>query len=186
MTLFSFRPDKRKIKKMLEENKVNEVIEKAVKDKKILDILFELLDDENPGTAGDAILVLTTIISEKPEVIGKVLTEEKALRVLKLISARNPYVREGAMVFTMNAIRKYRPVYEGMRDKIVAEIGKLLEEGDKNQRGFAILLAKELKLGELKDKVEALVDVKDKVMLPFEGYKWVPLGQIAEKALKEL
>lgn len=44
----------------------------------------------------------------------------------------------------------------------------------------------ELGLRELSEKVREFVDVEDKVILPFEGKKWVKLGDIAKEALEKL
>jgi hypothetical protein len=54
------------------------------------------------------------------------------------------------------------------------------------QKGFLLVFIGELGLKEFEPEVKELVDVEDKVILPFEGKKWVKLGDIARETLEKL
>ncbi|MFA4639777.1 hypothetical protein [Pyrococcus kukulkanii] len=182
MGLFSFgKKGKDKIKRLMEENKMDEVIEKALKDKKTVRDLVELLSDSNPGTVGDALFVLTTILRESPNSID--VSWDLVDKVLSLVLSKNSYVKEGAMVFTMEIIKVHGYRFKDTIDK---HVPRLLSEGDKNTVAFTLLLIKELNLSKYKEEVEKLTEVEDKIILPFEDMKWVKLGDIARDVLKEL
>ncbi|MFA4700565.1 hypothetical protein [Pyrococcus kukulkanii] len=182
MGLFSFgKKGKDKIKRLMEENKIDEVIEKALKDKKTVRDLVELLSDSNPGTVGDALFVLTTILRESPNSID--VSWDLVDKVLSLVLSKNSYVKEGAMVLTMEIIKVHGYRFKDTIDK---HVPRLLSEGDKNTVAFTLLLIKELSLSKYKEEVEKLTEVEDKIILPFEGMKWVKLGDIARDVLKEL
>lgn len=90
------------------------------------------------------------------------------------------------MTLAYAVVKTYLDLLNKYRAWIVDELGKQLETGDKNQKGFALMIIGELGLSELSDKVREFVDVEDKVILPFEGKKWVKLGDIAKEALEKL
>ncbi|MBO8174831.1 MAG: hypothetical protein H0Z18_06190 [Thermococcus sp.] len=186
MGLFSFGSKKDKVRKMLETNQIEVVVEQALKDKKILNALFELLNEKNPGIIGDSLLALTSILERDKNVIIKNLKREYLLKCLDLTKSRNPYVKENAMVFLNFLIKENPNLFVEFKNDVIAEIKDTLISGDKNDKAFALLMIKEFKIAELKPYVEELVNVQEKVILPFEGMKWVPLGEIAKDVLKEL
>ncbi|ASJ03136.1 hypothetical protein A3L09_07660 [Thermococcus profundus] len=186
MGFLSFGSKSGKVKKMLEGNQFQLVVEEALKDKKTRNALFELLDDVNPGVVGDALLAITTILDTKKDVLKNHLKEEEFKRLIKLIESSNPYVRENAMILAYSIVRHYPSFVSRYRKMIQEEIRKLLAEGDKNQKGFVLVIIGELGLKELEPDVKSLVGVEDKVILPFEGKKWVKLGDIASETLEKL
>lgn len=182
MGLFSFRKgEKGKIKKMLEEGRIDEVLRKASKNKKTADSLIELLEDENPGTVGDALMVISNMVKEGDSTV--VVDEKLVRKALELLTSKVTYVREGAMALSMEIAKRYGDKH---REEFSKGIERLLDEGDVNQVAFALLLIKELKLIQFKDRVEQLVNIDEKVMLPFEGRRWVKLGDIAKEVLSSL
>ncbi|WP_231963775.1 hypothetical protein [Thermococcus chitonophagus] len=160
---------------------MDEVIEKALKDKKTIRDLIELLSDSNPGTVGDALFVLMTILRESPDSID--VSSDLVDKALSLVLSKNPYVKEGAMGLAMEIVKVHGSKFKDAIDK---HVPKLLSEGDKNTIAFALLLIKELGLSKYRDDVEKLTGVEDKIILPFEGMKWVKLGDIAKDVLEKL
>lgn len=162
------------------------VVEQALKDKKLLNALFELLNEKNPGIIGDSLLVLTSILERDKNVVIQNLKKEHILKCLSLIKSRNPYVKENAMVFLGFLMRESPDLFIKYRDEVVAEIRDTLISGDKNDKAFALLMIKEFRIVEFKPYIGELVNVQEKVILPFEGMKWMPLGEIAKDVLREL
>jgi len=186
MALFSFGSKKDKIKKLIEEERFDEVIKSAVKDKKSFSGLLELLDDPNPGIVGDALLILTNILEADPGVFKAHVSEDLFRKLLDLMERKNPYVRENAMLLSYEIIKQFPEMISVHRQWIVDSIRKGLVEGTKDQKGFLLMVVSELKLSELRPEVEELLEVEDKVILPFEGKKWVPLKDIAREALEKI
>ncbi|AAL81613.1 hypothetical protein PFDSM3638_07480 [Pyrococcus furiosus DSM 3638] len=180
MPLFQFRGGKDKIKKLLEEGKFEEVLEKAKSDKKTLNHIIELLDDKNPGIVGDALLILTSVYKENPNIN---IDEKLVKKVLSFILHTNQYIKENAMTFAMAIAEN---MGEQFKEIFREEISRLLREGGKQEIAFALLLIQKLKLSEFRGDVEKLVSVEDKVILPFEGLKWVKVGDIAKNVLDHL
>ncbi|AEC52807.1 hypothetical protein PNA2_1894 [Pyrococcus sp. NA2] len=180
MPLFSFGK-KNKIKKMLEDGKIEEVVRKALEDKKVRKQLIELLHDENQGIVGDSLIAISTLLRENPNAIE--FEEDIVKDILKLLNSKTAYVRDGAMALSLEIARLYGDKF---RNVFKDTIERNLKEGDKNIVAFSLLLIRELKLAELKDEVKRFVDIEDKVMLPFEGMRWVKLGDIAKETLNSL
>ncbi|NJE60960.1 hypothetical protein [Thermococcus sp. 21S7] len=185
MGFFSFGSKRGKVKKLIEGERFDEVVSVAVKDKKALDALIELLDDNAPGIRGDALLILGMIVKQRGEVVephvGKVFP-----KAIELTRNRNPYVKENAMILSYELIRRFPDKVRDMGDTVIKDLLEELNTGDKNTKGFALMLLGELGAGEARGYVEELVNVEDKVILPFEGKKWVPLGEIAKETLEKL
>ncbi|MCD6524733.1 MAG: hypothetical protein J7K48_07075 [Thermococcus sp.] len=186
MPFLSFGSKKGKVRKMLESDQMGQVVEEAIKDKKVREALFELLQDPNPGIVGDALLTITMVMENNPDVIRPHFTEETVKKLLSLSESRNPYVRENSMVLLYRlakdmpeVARKYWPLFK-------SEAERVLKEGDANQKGFMMVLIGELGMKELGGLVKDFVNVEDKVILPFEGKKWVKLGDIARETLEKL
>ncbi len=186
MAFLSFGSKKGKVKKMLENNQIGQVVEEAVKDKKIREALFELLQDSSPGTVGDALLTITMVMDENPDVIKSHLTEEIVRQLLGLVESRNPYVRENSMVLLYRIVKDLPDVTKRYWGLFMEEAERVLREGDVNQKGFMLVLIGEFRIKGLEDLVKELVNVEDKVILPFEGKKWVKLGDIAKETLEKL
>ncbi len=186
MGFLSFGSRKDKIKKLIEEERFDEVMRQALKDKKTIQGLLELLDDGNPGIVGDALLLLTNITRDNPSVIREYLTPETFKKLLFLMERRSPYVRENAMLFSYEIVRNFPEVTEQYRDWIVNAVRRELKEGTKDQKGFLLVVIGELGFRELAPDVEAFLNVEDKVILPIEGKKWVPLKDIAKETLEKL
>ncbi len=186
MGFLSFGSRKDKIKKLIEEERFDEVMRQALKDKKTIQGLLELLDDGNPGIVGDALLLLTNITRDNPSVIREYLTPETFKKLLSLMERRSPYVRENAMLFSYEIVRNFPEVTEQYRDWIVNAVRRELKEGTKDQKGFLLVVIGELGFRELAPDVEAFLNVEDKVILPIEGKKWVPLKDIAKETLEKL
>jgi len=184
--LFSFGSKKGKMRKLIEEERFDEVVGQVLKGGKNLQTLLELLDDPNPGIVGDALLLLTNVLRESPETLAPLMNTETFQKLLSLMESRNPYVRENAMLLSYEIVKTFPEVVEKYRDWIVRAVERGLEEGGKDQKGFLLLVIEELELRELVPKVEELVNVEDKVILPFEGRKWVKLGDIAREVLERL
>ncbi|NJE10114.1 HEAT repeat domain-containing protein [Thermococcus sp. MAR1] len=185
MPFLSFGSKKDKIKKLIEEERFDEIVSMAVKDKKALNALIELLDDNVPGIRGDALLILGMIVEQRADAVGAHL--DKILpKAVELTKNRNPYVKENAMVLSYELTRRFPDRIMKLKDTIVEDLIEELREGDKNTKGFALMLLGELGASEAKEYVEELVNVEDKVILPFEGKKWVSLGEIAKETLEKL
>ena len=186
MGFLSFGSKKDKIKKLIEEERFDDVTRQAIKDKKNLQGLVELLNDGNPGIVGDVLLLLTNILQESPQTLAPLMNTDTFKKLLSLMESRNPYVRENAMLFSYEVVRTFPEILTEYRDWIVEAIKRGLVEGNTNQKGFLLIVIGELKLSELRPYVEELANVEDKVILPFEGRKWVPLGEIAKEVLEKL
>ncbi len=186
MGFLSFGSKKDKIKKLIEEERFDEAIRSTLKDKKSFTGLLELLDDQNPGIVGDALLILTNIMETDPEVFKHHVSEDLFKKLLDLMQRRNPYVRENAMLLSYKLIKQFPEMVSAHRQWIVDSVRRGLIEGTKDQKGFLLMVVSELKLSELRPEVEELLNVEDKVILPFEGKKWVPLKDIAREALEKL
>ncbi|AFL94389.1 hypothetical protein CL1_0176 [Thermococcus cleftensis] len=186
MAFLSFGSKRDKIKKMIEEEKFDEILKMAVKDKKALQALIELLDDSNPGIVGDALLLLSNVLEINPNSTRSHITPELFQKLMALMERKNPYVRENAMLLSYKIIKSFPEVASQHRDWIVEGVRRGLTEGNKDQKGFLLMVIGELGLKELRPMVEELVSVEDKVILPFEGKKWVPLGDIAKEVLEKL
>ncbi|WP_456423828.1 hypothetical protein [Thermococcus sp.] len=186
MPFLSFGSKKKKVRGMLESGQFELLVQDAIKDKKVMEAVIELLDDGNPGIVGDALLVLTQILETDRKALSKYLDEKSFKKLMSLIHHRNPYIRENAMVLSYDIIRTYPELVAKYRPWIVEEIKRGLREGNRDEKGFLLVVIGELGLSELKPVVEEFVGVEDKVVLPFEGKKWVPLGQIAKETLEKL
>ncbi|WP_457752458.1 hypothetical protein [Thermococcus sp.] len=186
MGFLSFGSKKDKIKKLIEEERFDEVIRSAVKDKKSFGGLLELLDDQNPGIVGDTLLILTNILETDPAVFKAHLSDNLFGKLMSLTEVKNPYVRENAMLLSYEIVKQFPEIISLHRHWIVDGIRKGLVEGTKDQKGFLLMVISELKLSELRPEVEELLNVEDKVILPFEGKKWVPLKDIAREALERI
>lgn len=186
MGFLSFGSKKGKVKKMLEGDQIQLVVEDAVKDKKVREALFELLQDSNPGIVGDALLTIVMVMENNPDVIKPHLNEETIKRLLSLVESRNPYVRENAMILLYRLAKDLPDVVRKYWGLFMKEAERVLREGDLNQKGFMLVLIGEFRIKELEGLVKNLVDVEDKVILPFEGKKWVKLGDIARETLEKL
>ncbi|WP_297419757.1 hypothetical protein [Thermococcus sp.] len=186
MGFLSFGSKKDKMKKLIEEERFDEATVQAIKDKKSLQGLFELLEDSNPGIVGDALLLLTDVVRESPDSIGKHMSSKTFEKLVSLMENGNPYVRENAMLLAYETIRRFPELVTQSREWIVDTIARGLREGNKDQKGFLLIVIGELGLHELRGEVSELVNVEDKVVLPFEGKKWVRLGDIAREALTKL
>ncbi|WP_297477899.1 hypothetical protein [Thermococcus sp.] len=186
MGFLSFGSKKDRMKKLIEEERFDEAMRLGLKDRKALDGLFELLDDPNPGIVGDALLLITNILREKPSVLKGQMNPETFRRLVSLMESRNPYVRENAMLLAYEAVKRFPELVSQNRKWIIDVISRGLREGSKDQKGFLLIVAGELGLSELRPLIEELVNVEDKVVLPFEGKKWVKLGDIAKETLERL
>ena len=186
MPLFGFGSKKKKVREMLENGQFDLLVQEALKDKKTMRALFELLDDQNPGIVGDALLTITQILETDKNVLKEYINEESFKKLMNFVHSRNPYIRENAMMLSYGLIKEYPEIVGRYRGWIVEEIKKSLREGTKDQKGFLLVVIGELGLRELKPLVEELVNVEDKVVLPFEGKKWIPLGQIARETLERI
>lgn len=185
MGLFSFGSKRDKVRKMLENEEMQEVVNQALKDKKVLDALIELLDDRVPGIKGDSLLVLTQVMEmNRNRVRGYI--DRLILKVMEVSRIRNPYVKENSMILAYKIAQEFPEDVMRRKEEITKSLEMLLDVGDKNDKAFALLMIKQLKLVELMQKVEELKAIQDKVLLPFEGYKWVPLGDIAKEVLEGL
>ncbi|ASJ06961.1 hypothetical protein [Thermococcus pacificus] len=186
MPFLSFGSKKGKVKKMFESDQLQLVVEEATKDKKTREALFELLQDDNPGVVGDALLTMVTLMDTNPDAIRPHLNGDAIKKLLSLVESRNPYVRENAMILLYSLAKSLPDLAAKYRGLIIEEAERALESGDKNQKGFILILIGELGLKELEPRVRGLVGVEDKVILPFEGRKWVKLGDIASETLEKL
>lgn len=185
MGLFSFGSKRDKIRKLIEAERFDEVISRAVKDKKSLEALVDLLEDRMAGVRGDALLLLSNVAEQNGYIIKPHL-EKIVSRSIQLTRDGNPYVRENAMLLSYELIRMFPEDVERLKSDIVPILLEELQSGDKNGRAFAMIALGELKVEEAAPHMEELSGVEDKVILPFEGKKWVPLGEIAREALERL
>jgi hypothetical protein len=186
MPFISFGSKKSKIKKLIEEERFDEIVSMASKDRKALSGLIELLDDPNPGIVGDTLLILTNVLDTNPSMAKPYLSEEFFRKLMSLMERKNPYVRENAMMLSYKIVTGFPEITSKHRGWMVEVIRRGLTEGTKDQKGFLLMVVGELGLSELRPEVEELVNVEDKVILPFEGKKWVPLGEIAKETLEKL
>ncbi|NJE01114.1 hypothetical protein [Thermococcus sp. JdF3] len=185
MGLFSFGSRRGKIKKLIEEERFDEALAIVIKDKKALEGLIELLDESSPGIRGDALLLLGMVAERRGDLL------EGRLRMVfpkavALTRDRNPYVQENAMVLSYELARRFGETVRALRAEVSDDIIRAVVEGGRNLKGFAALMAGQLGMTEARPYIEELVGVEDKVILPFEGRKWVPLGEIAREALEKL
>jgi len=178
--LFSFRKGD-KTKKMLEEGRIEDVVREALKNRKSLNHLIKLLDDENPGIVGDSLMAISMIVRENPKVVD--ITDEFMEKVFTLLLSKTAYVRDGAMALSLEIAKTYK---DRVKDSFSRGVERLIKEGDKTTIAFALLLIKELKLSEFRDTVTSLTEVEDKVILPFEGRRWVRIADIAREVLESL
>ncbi|WP_297549672.1 hypothetical protein [Thermococcus sp.] len=186
MPLFSFGSKKKKVRQMLESGQFELLVQEAIKDKKVMNALIELLDDSNPGIVGDALLTFTQILETDKNVLKPYINDESFRKLMSLVHSRNPYVKENAMILSYSVIKEFPELVKKYHKWIVEEIKSTLSECNKDEKGFLLVVIGELGLSELKPFVEELTGVEDKVVLPFEGKKWVPLGQIAKETLEKL
>lgn len=186
MGLFSFGSKKDKVRKMLETNQIEAVVEQALKDRKVINALFELLNEKNPGIVGDSLLALTNILERDKNLIIRNLRIEHFLKSFDLVKSRNSYVKENAMVFLSFLIKENPSLFTEFKNDVIAKTKDVLLSGDKNDKAFALLMIREFRIAELRPYVEELISVQEKVILPFEGMKWVPLGEIAKDVLRRL
>ncbi|NJE26320.1 hypothetical protein E3E22_06740 [Thermococcus sp. MV5] len=186
MGLFSFGSKKNKVIKMLSQGDLEEILISAMKDQKYVDAIIELLDEENPGLKGDALLLLGELVSRHKDLMMEYVEEGLPLKTLLLVNDPDPYVKENAMQ-TFELMLRFFPWIEGMfRDEIIEELIDILERGDKNRKAFAMLMLKKLKVKEVLPIIEQFKDVTEAVILPLEGVKWVSLGEIAREVIKDL
>ncbi|KPU63949.1 hypothetical protein EP1X_01825 [Thermococcus sp. EP1] len=186
MGLFSFGSKKNKVIKMLSQGDLEEILISAMKDKKYVDAIIELLDEENPGLKGDALLLLGELVSRHKDLMMEYVEEGLPLKTLFLVNDPDPYVKENAMQ-TFELMLRFFPWIEGMfRDEIIGELIDILERGDKNRKAFAMLMLKKLRVKEALPIIEQFKDVTEAVILPLEGVKWVSLGEIAREVIKDL
>ena len=185
MGLFSFGSKRDKIKKLIEEERFDEAVSMAVKDRKALSGLIELLEEKSPGIRGDALLVLSMAVERRADLVEDRIGEI-FLKAVKLTAEGSPYVRENAMVLAYELARRFPEEVRGMKGAVRDDIIEGIRAGDKTLKGFALLMAGVLGMSGARPYVEELVNVEDKVILPFEGRKWVPLGDIAKEVLEKL
>ncbi|WP_148882399.1 hypothetical protein [Thermococcus aciditolerans] len=185
MGFFSFGSKRGKIKKLIEEERFDEALAIVIKDKKALEGLIELLDESSPGIRGDALLLLGMVAERRGDLLeGRLRTVFP--KAVTLTLDRNPYVQENAMVLSYELARRFGGAVRALRAEVSDDIIRALVEGGRNLKGFAALMAGGLGMTEARPYIEELVGVEDKVILPFEGRKWVPLGEIAREALEKL
>ncbi|USH00345.1 hypothetical protein K1720_02425 [Thermococcus argininiproducens] len=186
MGLFSFGSKKNKVIKMLSQGDLEDIIISAMKDKKYVDAIIELLDEKNPGLKGDALLLLGELVSRHKDLMMEYVEAGLPLKALLLVNDPDPYVKENAMQ-AFELMLRFFPWIEGMfRDEIVEELIDILEKGDKNRKAFAMLMLKKLKVRGALPMIEQFKDVNEAVILPLEGVKWVSLGEIAREVIKDL
>ncbi|ALV63767.1 hypothetical protein ADU37_CDS20680 [Thermococcus sp. 2319x1] len=186
MGLFSFGSKKNKVIKMLSEGNFEEALRSAAKDPKYVDAIVELLNEENPGIRGDALLLIGELTVRHKDLVMPYVEEGLPITVLSLINDPNPYVKENAMQSFEIMLRYFPWVGEKFRNEMTSLLLEILQTGDKNKKAFAILMLGKLKVKEALPLIEEFRNVSDTVILPLEGIKWVPLGEIAEKVIKEL
>ncbi|WP_297438308.1 hypothetical protein [Thermococcus sp.] len=185
MAFLSFGSKRDKIKKLIMNERFDEVLPMVIKDKKALNGLVELLDDPAPGIRGDTLLLLGEVLRQNRDVL-KPHVKVVLLKALEMTRNRNPYVKENAMVLLYGMIRELPTELGTLRGEVVDELIEEIDEGDSTTKAFAAFILGELNAIEAVPKLEGLVDVEEKVILPFEGKKWVPLGEIARESLEKL
>ncbi|USS41157.1 hypothetical protein NF865_02820 [Thermococcus aggregans] len=186
MGLFSFGSKKNKVIKMLSEGDTESILRSAAKDPKYVDAIVELFTEENPGIRGDVLLLVGELTTRHRDLMMPYVEEGLPLKVLSLVNDPDPYVKENAMQ-TFEIMLRYFPwVGEKFRNEIASLLLDVLQVGDKNRKAFAILMLGRLKVKEAIPLIEELKNVSDAVILPLEGIKWVPLGEIADRVIKEL
>ncbi|CAD5244040.1 HEAT repeat domain-containing protein [Thermococcus camini] len=185
MAFLSFGSKRDKIKKLIEAERFDEIVSMVVKDKKALNGLIELLNDTAPGIRGDALLILGMVVGQRADVIEPHV-DKIFPKAIELTGNRNPYVKENAMVLSYELARRFPDRARALKGTVINDLIDALKEGDRNTKGFALILIGELGAKEAREHVEELVSVEDKVILPFEGRKWVPLGEIAKEVLEKL
>ncbi|WP_157255043.1 hypothetical protein [Palaeococcus ferrophilus] len=168
---------------MIEEERMGEIIESALKDRKVVEALIELLDDNVMGIRGDALLLLSEVISRDSKTLRGKVDSSFVSKLFALVSSKNPYVRENAMVFLKALLESGMSV---PKEAVLRGAVELVESGDKNQKAFGLIMLKAVNGREAIESVRPLIEVQDKVILPFEGYKWVPLGEIARDVMNSL
>lgn len=186
MGLFSFGSKKNKIIKMLSEGDLEGILHSASKDPKYVDAIVELLNEENPGIRGDALLLIGELTVRHKELMMPYVEEGLPITVLSLINDPDPYVKENAMQSFEIMLRYFPWVGEKFKNEMTSLLLEILQTGDKNRKAFAILMLGRLKVKEALPVIEEFRNISDTVILPLEGIKWVPLGEIAEKVIKEL
>ncbi|MCO6042158.1 HEAT repeat domain-containing protein [Thermococcus alcaliphilus] len=186
MGLFSFGSKKNKIIKMLSEGDLEGILRSAAKDPKYVDAVVELLNEENPGIRGDALLLIGELTVRHKELMMPYVEEGLPITVLSLINDPDPYVKENAMQSFEIILRYFPWVGEKFKNEMTSLLLEILQTGDKNRKAFAILMLGRLKVKEALPVIEEFRNISDTVILPLEGIKWVPLGEIAEKVIKEL
>lgn len=186
MGLFSFGSKKNKVIKMISQGSLEEIVISAMRDKKYVDAIIELLDDRKPGLRGDALLLLGELVSRHKDLMMEYIENGLPVKVLLLVNDPDPYVKENAMQTFELMLRFFPWIEEMFRNEMVALLMDILETGDRNRKAFAMLMIKKLKIMEALPLIEELKNVEEAVILPFEGIKWVPLGEIAREVIKEL
>lgn len=186
MGLFSFGSKKNKIIKMLSEGELEKILHSAARDPKYVDAVIELLKEGNPGIRGDALLLVGELTVRHKELMMPYVEEGLPITVLSLINDPDPYVKENAMQ-SFEAMLKYFPwVGEKFKNEMASLLIEILRTGDKNRKAFAIIMLGRLNVKEALPVIEEFRNISDTVILPLEGIKWVSLGEIAEKVIKEL
>ncbi|MDI3476413.1 MAG: hypothetical protein PWQ79_1540 [Thermococcaceae archaeon] len=185
MGFLSFGSKKDKVKKLIEEERFEEIVEMASKDKKAFNAVFELLDESAPGILGDALLLITMVADRSPDAIEPHV-ETLFPKAVQLAKHRNPYVKENAMILAYELVGKFKGKIIPLRNRFAGELIEQLKTGDNNTKGFMMMLIGELKIDEARESIEELLNVEDKVILPFEGKKWISLGEIARETLEKL
>ncbi len=186
MGFLSFGSKRDKLRKMLESERFDEVLLMITKDKKARKELLALLNDKNPGVRGDVLLTLSMFLERDQREFSSLLNEDLFKTLYSMMETRNPYVRENAMILSSKMLARFPHLVDQYRSWLVEAIKKKLVEGDLTDKGFAIIVAGEMRLSELEPQIEELTSVEDKVVLPFEGKKWIKLGDLAREALEKL
>ena len=185
MAFLSFGSKRDKIKKLIMDERFDEVLQMAVKGRKTVNALVELLDDPAPGIRGDTLLLLGEILRQNRDVL-KPYVKTVLPKALEMTKNRNPYVKENAMVLLYGIVSELPLELGVLRGDIIDGLIEELDEGDNTTKAFAAFMLGELKAIEAIPKLEGLVDIEEKVILPFEGKKWVTLGDIARESLGKL
>ncbi|NJE06193.1 hypothetical protein E3E36_08575 [Thermococcus sp. M36] len=185
MVILPFGSKKKKLKRLIEEERFEDVLSIVTKDKKSLNSLMELLEEPSPGIRGDVLLVLSMVTEKDPSPLGPHM-EMLLQKAISLTRDNNPYVKENAMVLSYNLVRLSSGRTEKLKGMVLEDLLAAIKDGDRNTKAFAVMMLGELGAAEARREIESLVEVEDKVILPFEGKKWVPLGEIAREALEKL
>ncbi|WP_087036315.1 HEAT repeat domain-containing protein [Thermococcus litoralis] len=186
MGLFPFGSKKNKVLKMISDGDFERILRSAARDPKYVDAVIELLKEGNPGIRGDALLIIGELTIRHRDLMMPYIESGLPVTVLSLINDPDPYVKENAMQ-SFEAMLKYFPwVGEKFKNEMASLLIEILRTGDKNRKAFAIIMLGRLNVKEALPVIEEFKDVDDTVILPLEGIKWVSLGEIAEKVIKEL